>query len=96
MKRNWDLIRLLLLKFENGDTFPGFDNYSDQTVGYHFKLLVPDYVLTEDGIKLTERGKELLNVLRDERKYKLAMQEIEAAGGGATTEVLIGLIKRMP
>lgn len=96
MKRDWNLIRTLLLKLENGDTFPGFDDYSDEEVGYHFKLLVPDYVSTEDGIALTERGNELLNALRDERKYKLAMKEIESRGLGPFSELLVDLIKRIP
>lgn len=95
MKRNWDLVRALLIRLKDNDTSV-ISDYGDEEVGYHFKLLVPGYVSTEDGIKLTDRGNELLDILRDERKYKLAMQEIEANGGGVTTEVLVGLIKRMP
>ena len=94
MKRNWDLVRALLIRVKDDDTSV-ISNYSDEEVGFHFKLLVPDYILTEDGIGLTPKGLELCDELRDERKYNLAMKEIEAAGFGASTEILAWLIKRI-
>ena len=112
MKRDWHLIRHLLLNIENNESsfwgknllekYPPdwqLGKYSPEECQYHLNLLIDaDFIegnLT-DGYQCSWLGKQLIDTLRDERKYNLAIKEIEANGGGATTEVLVGLIKRTP
>lgn len=82
MKRNWDLIRSILLKLESqsearGSLFDGFTGFDSETVSYHFKLLQSaglieaiDYSsLNEMSLiarSLTWQGHELLDKIRND------------------------------
>lgn len=110
MKRDWDLIRLLLLGIEN-HSVDQIQGYSQEQIEYHLYLLCnggfvdPSTSLrvntdrsrgvegnSINNYQLNQRGIVLLKELRDEQKYRKAMEFIEERGGGATEEILVGVI----
>ncbi len=97
MKRDWTLIRKLLLGVESNSINP-FKEYTQEQVEYHLYLL-SDGGFIEDSTgayRFRWRGVELLDSLRDEQTFNKVMTEIEERGIGLATEVLVGLIKQLP
>lgn len=97
MKRNWDLIRLMLLGIEDC-TLHKIRGYNTDEILYHFFLLEGARFIEntkERGIILTPKGDELVSTLRDPMTYQKAMKIIESKDVGATEEILVALIKKL-
>ena len=88
MKRNLDLIRVILIKTEgkevpSGWIIPQIEGFSDEEVAYHIKLLIEANFIdgidltTKDGYQygirnLTWEGHEFLDAGRDDSLWKKA------------------------
>jgi hypothetical protein len=91
MKRNLDLVRLILLKAEEKNTpsrwiIPSIEGFSGEEVAYHIKILIEANLIdgidltTSDGYQygirnLTWEGHEFLDAARDEGIWKKAKQK---------------------
>lgn len=95
MKRDWRLIRNLLMKVED-NSISYSPSSSAGLVIYHLKLLSDGGFIekTLDDYWLQWRGAELLESLRNEQTFESAMKLIDERGLGATEEILVALIKQ--
>jgi len=110
MKRDMELIRLLLLKLEETESFAiisssFIEGYDDSTVLYHFDLLIDGgYAIGEvqndntGGFaqfeKLTWKGHEFLDAAREPTRWGQAMS-IAKTAGGMTLPVLQNLLGQL-
>lgn len=101
MKRDPDLIRLLLIALEAAEqahSVPTIDGYSGKQCHYHFQLLVDaGYVSKKSiGYRLTWSGHELLDSARPGDRWEQAKATCEKVGGytiDALKDVLVSLLK---
>jgi hypothetical protein len=108
MKRDMDLIRLLLLDVE-GEEKPDLSNYSKEQLNYHKALLIEaglvegkvgygdDQISVVKIIRLTWQGHEFLSAARNSSVWNKAKEMISKANLSLTipilTEVLTTIIK---
>jgi hypothetical protein len=108
MKRDMDLIRLLLLRVEDEGAIPDLDRYPEEQRIEHMALcieagLVEGTIRSDeqgrtDGTvanRLTWKGHKFLALARSEPIWKQALAKIKGAGGHATISVLEDLLKRL-
>lgn len=103
MKRDFDLIRSILLDVEDfapGDsgTVQDYDGHDQRTVNHHSILLIEAGFL-EGAIvgggarviihKMTWRGHDLLDAMRDESIWKKAKETVLPKVGGVALDVLL-------
>jgi hypothetical protein len=101
MKRDWNLIRLLLLEVESGEKPAELNQYSDEQVLYHCDLLnesdliIASIALGGNGTavgarieRLTWKGHDLLDTIRDENTWKLTQAVVKEATVSATADML--------
>jgi hypothetical protein len=95
MKRDFDLIRLILLAAESASeniAAPAFSNHTNSEVSYHIRLLVEagllghdqlndGYLLLDSGYRLTWQGHDFLDNIRQPAAWKRLKLAIEKAGG---------------
>ena len=106
MKRDMDLIRLLLLKVE-GEEQPELTGYTEDQRTYHLALLIeaglvdgsvsfdasgfPDAVQTT---KLTWEGHEFLDAARNDAIWRKALEKAKVAGATVSIAILKQLLAR--
>ncbi len=108
MKRDMDLIRLLLLQAEGEEPAPDLSGYTEQQQVYHSALiieagLVHGEIITDgDGqprttatLRLTWKGHEFLDAARNETIWRKAAEKTKKAGIQVTMAVLEELLKKL-
>jgi hypothetical protein len=106
MKRDMDLIRLLLMRSSGYDVAKDLEPYSDQERAFHVALLKDagyvDAVIRTDAkgfpngsvvIRLTWQGYEFLQAMTDSKIWKSAKEHILKPGVSWTTSLLLEWLK---
>lgn len=108
MRRNLDIIRLLLLKYEGADQVIGLDNFSKEQQLYHSVLLIEagyvqgviipdqngDPVSTRVN-RLTWAGHEFLELTRDDTIWNQAKGVVANSAKGVATEIITSACKQI-
>ena len=105
MKRDMDLVRLVLIQVEEGEAPEEMSRYSEEQILYHCGLTIEaglvegEVVHGHNGqivgaamIKLTWAGHDFLDAARSESIWSKAKEKILSAGGGWTLELLKALL----
>ena len=100
MKRDMELIRLLLLDVE-GETKPDLSAYTPEQITYHTALIVESelahggvaedgqgYLMVAKATWLTWKGHEFLDAARNETIWKKAISKIKDAGASLPLTIL--------
>lgn len=104
MKRNWDIVRYVLLevearKNENDQLFVSND-YSDSEIVYHLELLIEAGLINCDTVtmgggpgsfvidRLSWEGHQFLDAIRDDGAWKKIKKKVSESGVGMTFEVI--------
>ncbi len=108
MKRDMELIRLLLLEVEQGKASAGLEAYSDEQQSYHAALLVEkglvegEVVRNNHGfptvaamIHLTWEGHDFLDSARNETIWKKAIALVKSKGVEASIELMKQLLVQL-
>jgi hypothetical protein len=108
MKRDMELIRLLLLDTEGGESQIDFGIFTEQQRIYHAAILIEagliDGVIRKDEnglpsgavrLRLTWAGHEFLDAARNETIWKKAGEKIKQTGVQVTVSVLEELLKKL-
>lgn len=113
MKRDMDLVRDLLLWMEadpNGrvGAVPTFPGHSDESVGYHFHLMVQAGLIEgmqvrsiglpspySKPLSLTYAGHDFLEHARDNTRWNRAKKSIIETGRSMTVEVLTSVLQSL-
>jgi Hypothetical protein (DUF2513) len=108
MRRNLDIIRLLLLKFERSDQVVGLDYFSEEQQLYHSVLLIeagyvhgviiPDQYgnpISARVSRLTWTGHEFLELTRDDTIWNQAKIVVAESAKGAATEIVTSACKQL-
>ena len=106
MKRDMELIRLLLLEQEKGEALPEVASYPEDVQLYHFKLaadadLIEADFIPEIGIpksvkirRITWTGHDFLDSTRDSKIWKMALDQIIKPGVSWTFAILVEWLKQ--
>ena len=108
MRRELDLIRLLLFKFERPDQLVNLDMYSASQQIYHSALLIEAgyvhgvIVIDADGYptstrvsRLTWAGHEFLELTRDDTIWNKAKSVVAESAKGVATEIVTSACKQL-
>ncbi len=108
MKRNMDLIRLLLIEVEGEEPKPDLSKFTEKQQVYHLALLIEAGFIHGTTIKdqngeetsviftrLTWAGHEFLDVAKNETAWKTAGERIKKAGVQVTISLLEELLKQV-
>ncbi len=108
MKRDMELIRLLLLRDEGEQPVPDLSAYSDEQLLYHSVLLIEaglvhGHIGTGNQgepvgtviFRLTWAGHEFLDAARNDTIWKKAVEKTKKAGVQVTMAVLEELLKKL-
>lgn len=108
MKRDMDLIRLLLLETEGEEPRRDLSGYTDQQRNYHSALLIEagliKGIIQTDAkgfpaaavrIRLTWAGHEFLDAARNDTIWKKASEKIKQSGVQVTISLLEELLKKL-
>jgi hypothetical protein len=108
MKRDMNLIRLVLLDTEGEEPKPDLSAYSEQQLVYHSALLIEAGLVhgaigpDSDGqpastmiSRLTWHGHEFLDAARNETIWKKAGEQIEKSGVDVTFSLLVEILKQL-
>ena len=101
MKRDMDLIRLLLLEVESGEKPEAMENYTEEQILYHCELAIEADLLVgrvvhggTGGVaaariqRLSWIGHEFLDAARDQEVWNQAKRQVLEKGGSWTMEGL--------
>jgi hypothetical protein len=104
MKRDMNLIRLLLLDVEGDEPKPDLSNYTDEQKGYHLAKLVEAGLVNGEisrdnngsaigafAVELTWQGHEFLEAARSEKVWNRALSKAKSEG----VEVSISILKEL-
>ena len=108
MKRDMNLIRLLLLETEGGEPKPNLSPYSQEKLVYHDALLIEaglvhgEVILDGSGqptgavkLRLTWAGHEFLDAARNDTVWEKAGERIKKSGVDVTISLLQELLKQL-
>lgn len=108
MKRDMDLIRLLLLETEGEEPKPDLSGYTEAQLLYHSALLIEAKLIHGSILKdgegeiattmtsgLTWAGHEFLDAARNDTIWKQATDKLKQAGVQVTFSVLQELLKKL-
>jgi hypothetical protein len=109
MKRDMDLIRLLLQDIEGEEPKPDLSGCSDRQVFYHLELMQDaglivvgflrggsgEIVGVEPGLRLTNLGHDFLEASRSETLWAKFRQAVVKVGGSVSVPVAIELLKKL-
>jgi hypothetical protein len=108
MKRDMNLIRLLLLETEGEDPKPDLTTYTEEQRVYHSALLIeaglidgqiiPNAIGLPAGtvrLRLTWAGHEFLDAARNETIWKKAEEKVKKSGVEVTVSVLKELLNQL-
>ena len=105
MKREMDLIRLLLLQVETGEVPPGLDQFSEDVQGYHGALLVEAGLVQGKAVSvgggrkgavitgLTWAGHDFLDAARSDTVWNKAKEKVLKPGLSWTFSMLLEVLK---
>jgi hypothetical protein len=106
MKRDMDLIRLLLIDAE-GEEDIDLSEYSDEQILYHKSLLVDSELCRGAvarggqgqvvGVHITQlnwQGHDFLDAARNETVWRKVKEKIVSAGGGMTIAIMTQMLKK--
>lgn len=109
MRRDMDLIRLILLETEGEEPRPDFTGHTQQQRIYHSTLLIEagliDGFIVNDaeGLpsgtvrrRLTWAGHEFLDAARNDSVWKKAVEKIKQSGVQVSVSILEELLKKLP
>ncbi|MDO5464286.1 MAG: DUF2513 domain-containing protein [Akkermansia sp.] len=102
MKRNWDLIRLILLNLEGETDTENLNDYSDNEVLYHVQLLLDKQLIADCQVKtyiggqqaligqgrLTFEGHDFLDKIRNETVWTHIKSQICKVGDSLTYSII--------
>jgi repressor of nif and glnA expression len=101
MKRNFDLVRVILIEFENrdaaGNTPIAPIGFSNDDVRYHIQILVDAGLINQVVIpsngqtrsnQLTWEGHEFLDSIRDESQWEKIKSVVKDKGAALSFEVI--------
>lgn len=104
MKRDMELIRLLLLKVEGEEPKPDLSGYTQKQQGYHLAKLIEAGLVNGEisrdnngnatgavPIELTWDGHEFLDAARSDKVWNRALSKVKSEGVG----VSIGVLKEL-
>jgi hypothetical protein len=107
MKRDMELIRLLLLERELDKSPPELASYSEQDVLYNLtlmedaELIVVSFIGGNGGIptgadivRLTWAGHDFLDATRDSKIWKMAKEHVIKPGASWTFSILVEWLKQ--
>ena len=107
MKRDMELIRLLLLEKEADKAPPELSQYSDADIIYNYELMddagliVATFTKDSSGIavgasvyRMTWAGHEFLDATKNSEVWKLAKEHIIKPGVSWTFQILVEWLKR--
>ncbi len=107
MKRDMELIRLLMIEQETGEAPPELASYSDEDQIYNLqlmndaKLIVADFLVNVEGKatgalvqRLTWAGHDFLDATRDSKIWEKAKEHIIKPGVSWTFQTLLEFLKR--
>ncbi|HEY5345044.1 MAG TPA: DUF2513 domain-containing protein [Verrucomicrobiae bacterium] len=107
MKRDMELVRLLLLQEETGEAPPELSEYSTETLIYNYQimddagLIVANFTKDSSGVaagatvyRLTWAGHDFLDATRDSKIWKMAKEQILKPGGSWTFSILLEWLKQ--
>jgi len=108
MKRDLELIRLLLQEAEGENPKPDLSAYSEEAILYHYELMeeaelvIADFIKGQSGSlvsarieRLTNAGHDFLDAARNETIWKSFKQKIVKLGGGISIPVAVELLKEL-
>lgn len=108
MKRDMDLIRLLLLQTEGEEPKPDLSGYTQAQPVYHAALLIEAHLvhgsIIEDGegevastvtMRLTWAGHEFLDAARNDTIWRKASEKLKQSGVQMTISLLEELLKKL-
>lgn len=108
MRRNLDIIRLLLLKFEGSDKVIGLEYFSEEQQLYHSVLLIEagyahgEIMHDQDGnptctrvSRLTWAGHEFLELTKDDTIWNHAKSVVAESAKGAAAEIVTSACKQL-
>ena len=96
MKRDMDLVRLILLAVESGPAMAPdqleIDDYDEETIAYHLLIMgEADLLIVLDGttmdgidatpVRLTWAGHEFLELVRDDSRWRAVKAQTGKVGG---------------
>jgi Hypothetical protein (DUF2513) len=107
MKRDMELVRLLLLEQETGEVPSELSDYSTEAKIYHYQimddagLVVASFMKDDHGIpvnvevnRLTWAGHDFLDSTRDSKVWKMAKEQILKPGASWTFSILVEWLKQ--
>ncbi|MEO6035604.1 MAG: DUF2513 domain-containing protein [Verrucomicrobiota bacterium] len=106
MKRDMELIRLLLLEQEQGEAPAELSAYSEEDALYNYALMVDAELIVanlipETGVpvsvavhRLTWAGHDFLDASRDSKIWKMAKEQILKPGASWTFSLLVEWLKQ--
>jgi hypothetical protein len=109
MKRDMDLIRLLLQDIEGEEPNPDLSGYSNPQVFYHLELMQDAQLIVVGflrgakgeitgvlpGLRLTNLGHDFLDASRSETVWAKFRQAVVRVGGSISVPVAIELLKKL-
>ena len=109
MKRDIDLIRLLLQDIEGEEPKPDLSGYSNRQVFYHLELMQDAGLIVVDflrdgageiagvapGLRLANSGHDFLDASRSETVWAKFRQAVVKVGGSVSVPVAIELLKKL-
>ena len=107
MKRDMELVRLILLGQETGETPPELSEYSKETIIYHYQIMDDAGLIVAwaakdiSGIahgggvnRLTWAGHDFLDSTKDSKIWKMAKEHIIRPGASWTFSLLMEWLKQ--
>lgn len=105
MKRDMDLIRLLLLKIENENDI-NLSKYTEEEIVYHKALLISSklcsgYIIKDNKgnprdvhiIKMEWEGHDFLDAAKDKEIWQKVKNKIFTTGGAFTVGIILEMLK---
>lgn len=91
MKRDWNLVREILLAVGNSKPLPCSDDNDEAS--YHIALLLESHIeWGSEGLVLTLRGKKLFDAIQNKEAFDRAVGKIESCGIGVSEPILLKIL----
>ena len=108
MKRDMDLIKLLLLKAEGEAPEPDLSGYTDEQILYHYDLMEEAGLIVADLTRggrgqvlnvfvkrLTNLGHDFLDASRSDTVWSKFKQAVAKVGGSISIPIAVELLKQL-
>jgi hypothetical protein len=108
VKRDFEIIRLLMLQFESGEKPPKLNDYPEEEIVYNAALLIEAGLAKGSALydaskgrdtgavveRLTWAGHDFLDATRDETIWKKAREKVMKPAAAFTFGILLDYLKR--